>query len=112
MKKNKEERKKDRAFHDRHTYQRNVPTPDDWYPPHINSDGAWFAKGTVFLEKRKPGAWVRISFWGDDDFGIEKDAEFKTLDEGLEYYHKHVSWMSKLAFVSWKDLKKLGFVNA
>lgn len=108
----KKDQKKDISFRLRYSYKRDVPTPDEWYPTHIAEDGSRFACGSVFLEKRNPGAWVRICFWGDDDFGIEKDTEFKTLDEGIEYYHKNVRWMSKLAFASWKDLLKLGFVKA
>lgn len=111
-KEKKKQRNKDAEFRLRHHYTRNVPTPDDWYPPVIDASGAWFARGTVFLEKRHPGGWVRVSFWGDDDFGIEKDMFFDTLDEALTCYHNHVKWLSSLAIASWKDLLKLGFVNA
>jgi hypothetical protein len=112
----KKERKdikdKDLQFRLRHHYTRNVPTPDDWYPAHIDKAGGWFAEGTVFLEKKHPGGWVRVCFWGDDDFGIEKDMFFDTLDEALECYHREVRWLSRLAMASWRDLLKIGFIHA
>lgn len=76
-----------------------IPTPDDWYPT--------FDDGTVRCSfvKLSDGNY-RISVWGNDDFGLEKDsADLTTM---------RLLWrkISKMAIITQQQLYDLGFINA
>lgn len=55
---------------------------------------------------------VRVCFWGDDDTGLELDVYFKTLEDADEAWIRWTAWLSRLAYASYWDLKKVGFTTA
>lgn len=80
---------------------RQVPTSDDWYP--TPSDG--LVEGFVLLDD---DGFLRVAFWGGDDFGLELDCE----GAGREDYDRWVGWMGRLAVVCVNSLRQLGFKTA
>jgi hypothetical protein len=108
----REERRKlkeeEEAFRNRYNYERYIPTPDDWYPSFLRDDGV-FAWGRVSMRKLTAGTLVRVSFWGNDDFFIEREHRLENFESAISLYESLVRWMANLAYVSWKDLYKLGF---
>lgn len=89
---------------------RFVPTPDDWYP--TLPDG--LVRGSVFIDTEVSRAlygnyFVRISFWGGDDCGIERDFFFDDVDEALIHYECWLRWLNNIAIVVREDLMSLGF---
>lgn len=102
-------------------YDRSVPTAEDWYP---TCEG--MVKGTVFLQENiqprlaefskflgksesEVKFWVRVCFWGGDDFGIEMDTYFPTDTAAFNFYHQKVKWLDNLGIANHTDLCKIGF---
>lgn len=105
-------------------HERHVPTTDDWYP---TVDG--MVRGKVFLQEfiqpqlarmakflGKPESeikfWVRVCFWGGDDFGIEMDTYFPADKAAFEFYHRKIKWLGNLAVANHSDLLEFGFAWA
>jgi hypothetical protein len=103
-----------------------IPTAEDWYPCYFTDTNSSVVLARVSIHK--PSGihswtkredledavkyWVRTSFWGNDDTGIEKDRYVSTLEEAMEIYFWQVRWLSNLAIVSRSDLLKLGFQHS
>lgn len=120
--------------------ERFVPTADDWYPcfyhSYKNEDGKWvtveldrdrqlvhgspMVLGRIYVRAPVNIAglrgiallwFVRISFWGNDDTGIEKDFYFHDEKDAREQYFRLVSYLNNIAIVCRDDLLKYsGFV--
>lgn len=81
-------------------------TDDDWYPSHPKDQ----VKVICHLNMDNNGQiWHRISVWGDDDFGMEKDFEGKDMVKDVEALYRMITSWSK---VNQMALKNLGFVQA
>ena len=79
-----------------------VPTKENWYPPVIKDDGIYV--NVVVLEyphKYPTSPNYKVSVWGDDDFGLEK--EYYTKKEALLVYDE----ICKLKFVEQAYLKRV-----
>lgn len=74
-----------------------IPSPDSWYPN--------YEDGTVRVGFDSKNNYFKVSVWGADDFGLEK--EFTTRLEAIELYRK----LSKCSIITIKQLKELGFIN-
>lgn len=116
---------------------RFIPTADDWYPPFFHAfhdenmvkieptvdpkhswrltDGAPMVQGRLHMQdflnkKTQERNWfVRISFWGNDDHGIEKDRYFTSFEAAEEIYQSHLEFLTNLAIVQHDQLLDLGF---
>lgn len=77
------------------------PTTDDWYP-------CW-PRQTVRVQVSEIDAMVRVSFWGADDFGLERDVPNPTP----EMVEQQINWAKLLPNpVTQQWLRDHGFVNA
>lgn len=99
------------------SFMRLVPTDDEWCPC-IFEHGKPHVKATLMI--RSPGhlhnnreQWlVSISFWGDDDLGIEKEQYFDSDKEAFACYHELEDWLEALENADMKELLEQGFENA
>lgn len=90
-------------------YTRYIPTPDDWYPT--------FDDGTVRVQvSNNTKLWktpaIRVSVWGNDDDGMEKDHHFDTEKEARSAFYHLVRTVNNWAIVSKQMLRDLGFIRA
>lgn len=67
--------------------QKMVQTNEDWYPSYFETSdtGETLSMVKVSLYKLGKGRY-RVSVWGNDDFGVERD--FFDLTEAGEYYRR------------------------
>lgn len=82
-----------------------VKVSDDWYP---SLPGGYVSANYYFVGKN-PNGFVskvnRVSFWGDDDFGLEKF--YETREEAEKEYNTLIKKV-----LSKEILKGLGFIAA
>lgn len=92
----------------------NIPTPEDWYPSIQDQyvDGAIIQRLDPFKQKDDKPYWLRICFWGGDDFGMEQDFFFETAEETERAFAHWQAWMVSLALVEKSALRILGFQTA
>lgn len=78
------------------------PTTDDWFP--------CFPRSTVRVRvSTLRDGCVRVSFWGADDFGLERDIPNATP----QIIADQITWVRQLPNpVTQKWLRAQGFVNA
>lgn len=79
---------------------KRIPTNDNWSGTY--EDGTVIGKVSVLSTGE-----IRISFWGNDDLGLELDLPFNEED-----YHYWNKWLSNLSFISMDTLIELGFCEA
>lgn len=80
---------------------RFVEVTDDWYPCRYKN------KIEVILAIIKERNFIRISAWGADDFGMEKDFEYseENIKKAREFFENipekgiDVRWFAKNGFV-------------
>ena len=58
------------------------------------------------------GYYLRVSFWGNDDTGLEQDFIFQSREQLLQAYYYWCCWLGQLAYASISQLRTVGFVNA
>jgi len=81
----------------RRFYEAYVQTTDDWYP---NWEGNTVCVSVVLLNP--PG--IRISIWGADDDGMERDSTTITVAEAIEFVKSMPvpitkEWLESVGFV-------------
>ena len=80
--------------------KKRVGTPDCWFP--TASDGK-VEVSIHKVSKRGSHAW-RVSVWGDDDFGLEKNG--LTINEAFDMFRGIKDGVTQ------QDLRNRGFVGA
>ena len=91
-----------------YTFERKIKTSDDWYPTF--PDGTIEGSTAVQIEDR---ILVRISFWGEDDFGMDKWLFYEKTKENYKkackQYKEFKKYLSGLKKISIEELKNDGF---
>jgi hypothetical protein len=86
------------------------PVSDEWYPNYPNN---LVRMRVTFYENDDPEKdMVRISFWGADDFGLEKD-ELVSRKVFYKKIKEIKNWLKNIPEpLSAKWLKEQGFISA
>lgn len=80
-------------------------TKDDWYPNYPNNQVRLTYHSCINSYKPE-SEWVyRVSVWGNDDFGIDRD--FKDPMEAKRMFNK----LDAMKFINHQDLYDLGFTR-
>ena len=96
------------------TSEKRFSTTGDWYPTY--EDGT--VRGRIFLQsvlpRKNPNEyWVRVCFWGADDFGMELDEDLGTdLAMARARFEYWSEFFSNQTFVEKEQLHGLGFIRA
>lgn len=90
-------------------YTRRVPTPDDWHPTAED--------GTVRVRvENTTRVWgtpaLRVSVWGLDDTGMERDEHFDRAEDAAAAFRRRVREVNGWALVTMTMLRELGFTRA
>jgi len=116
--------------------ERYVPTPECWAPSYIFVDGKYttplqafpdhkysdfeltvpqYVHGRVILDDNpssNPRYFIRISFWGADDSGMEQDHLTHDLEEAQREYNRWIRWLGEVGMVTRASLRHIGFISA
>lgn len=81
------------------------PTDDDWWGNFDNNTVELSFRGNINRKHRTPnvGAIYRISVWGNDDFGMDRD--FSSIKKALAFFKK----VEQLPVLNQKQLLSMGF---
>ena len=79
-----------------------MKTPDNWHP---NLTGDYILGRVASLDD----GTLRISFWGDDDYGMQLDLCAGNWDMGTK--RRWEKWLKSLETISIKQLTAMGFEN-
>lgn len=90
--------------------ERYYPVSDQWYPNFPNNT---VRMRVTFYEYDDPSKdMVRISFWGNDDFGMEKDELISRVYFGKKLKQIN-NWMNEILLpLNQKWLTEQGFIPA
>lgn len=83
-----------------------IDTNDDWYPNYPNNQVQLSYHGCINPWETKDKQVYRVSCWGNDDFGIEKD--FGREDDAIHIYNS----LKILPVINHSTLYNLGFITA
>lgn len=81
------------------TREKYILTNEDWYPNYFENK---LRVKICVLTNRKN----RVCIWGADDFGMEKDFPENQKMEALKCFYDIKD------FITEKELKEMGFINA
>lgn len=88
---------------------RMVPTPDQWYPCF---EGNLVQVSVIYTTPCWPKPSIRVCVWGRDDFGLEKDLFFDSVEESKIAYNEWSERISRWGIVTIAELRQQGFDNA
>lgn len=94
-----------------------IEVRDDWYPSYVIRnrkyvDANLYVCDTVeFMDNPFAKYEVVLSFWGNDDYGVEKRIEVRTFEECVKMYRKLRKFMNKIKKMNVMDLDRYLYRN-